>query len=381
MPRPAHNRQAQKPLRSITPAVRLGAALVLVGAAALMAGALVGGLERMGVAVGGAPSVLVYHHGPLMVGAFFGAVISMERAVALRAAWSFLAPVTAVAGGIAIVAFEAPFAASLLFLASGLCLIAVFIHLLRRRFEPFTLAMGVGALCFAAGSGLWVLEAPLSEVVPWWASFLVLTIAGERLELSRFRAQTQSRRGFWAGFVLSGAGLTATLLAFDVGVRLLGAGFVFLAVWLAFNDIARATIHRRGAPRFMAAALFAGYFWLAVAGALALVVGGTHAGLMYDATWHAVFVGFVFSMIFAHAQVILPALTGLRVRHGAWFYAPLVLLHLATALRVAGDLSTHNLLRRAGGVGNVAAIALFAVVLATSVWRARRPAKRSSSTV
>lgn len=88
--------------------------------------------------------------------------------------------------------------------------------------------------------------------------------------------------------------------------------------------------------------------------------------------WHAVFVGFVFSMIFAHAQVILPALTGLRVRHGAWFWVPLVLLHLATVLRVAGDLSAIGELRRAGGIGNVAAIAVFAVTLAASIWLGRR---------
>lgn len=241
------SQRAHRPLKRVTPAVRLGAALTLVGAAVLMAGALVGGLARMGVSVGAAPDVLIQHHGPLMVGAFFGAVISTERAVAVRSLWSFLAPVSAVAGGVALVAFDAPLAASLLFSLSGVVLVGVFAHLLRRRYEAFTLAMGLGAACFAAGSVLWALGVPLSEVIGWWACFLVLTIAGERLELSRFILEERSYGVFWAGFAACGAGLVLSFASFAHGVRLVGTGFLLLAWWLARNDVARSTIRRAGA--------------------------------------------------------------------------------------------------------------------------------------
>ncbi len=372
------NRRPRKPLGKVTPVLRVVAVMTLVGAALLMAAAVFGGLSRMGVSLGATPSVLVHHHGPLMVSAFFGAVISMERAVAVRSAWSYLPPVAAVLGGLSLVALSDMRLGSVLFAVAGFALVGVFAHLLSRRWEPFTMAMGLGAVAWAVGNLCWALGVPISEVVPWWAGFLVLTIAGERLELSRFRAATRSRWPFWAGFGITAAGLIISLFAFDIGVRVVGVGFLVLAAWLAKNDVGRSTIRMSGAPRFMAIALFAGYFWLAIAGLLAAIHGGVRAGLIYDAIWHAVFVGFVFSMVFAHAQVILPALSGVRVNHGVRFYVPLVVLHLATALRVAGDLGLAGEwgmldgLRRAGGIGNAVAIGLFILVLASSVRRSSR---------
>ena len=41
-------------------------------------------------------------HGPLMVSAFFGTVISLERAVALDRLWAYAAPLAAGLGGIAL---------------------------------------------------------------------------------------------------------------------------------------------------------------------------------------------------------------------------------------------------------------------------------------
>ena len=37
------------------------------------------------------------------------------------------------------------------------------------------------------------------------------------------------------------------------------------------------------------------------------------AGPRYDAMLHSIFLGFVFSMIFAHAPIILPTITGLAI--------------------------------------------------------------------
>ncbi len=86
-------------------------------------------------------------------------------------------------------------------------------------------------------------------------------------------------------------------------------------------------------------ALLAGYVWLGVAGLLSLRYGGVTAGMAYDAGLHSLFVGFTFSMIFAHAPIILPAMTGLAVPYHARFYLPLALLHGSLLLRVAGDLA------------------------------------------
>lgn len=355
------------------PSLRRIATLVLGGSmASMLVAGIYGGLLRLGIATGVAPAGLAQVHGPIMVSAFFGAVISMERAVAVRRNWAYIAPVCAAVGGVSLLALGEPVVAGVFFTVAALGLLVVFAHLLHHRVDAFTVVMALGALAWTVGNVAWTLGASTPEVVPWWAAFLVLTIAGERLELSRFRSQEQGRAGFWLGIVLIGAALVGTLAAFDPGSRVVGAGFVVVAVWLARHDVARSTIRRPGSPRYMAVALFAGYAWLAVAGTLAVGYGGVQAGWIYDAIWHAVFVGFVFSMVFAHAQVILPALTGIRVEHGPQFYVPLALLHLATALRVSGDLAASEMLRRAGGIGNALAIAIFAAVLVSSIRRARR---------
>lgn len=347
------------------------ALITLLAAAALMITALLGGLARMGALPLPSLAPIVPIHGPLMISAFFGAVISMERAVALRRPFAFIAPIASVFGGLALIVAPTTPVAGLLFTLAGFSLITVFAHLLSRRFESFTLVMALGAVSFALGNLCWALGFETALVVPWWASFLVLTIAGERLELSRFRAQERPHHFFWLGITLVLLALISSLFIADLAARHLGAAYLLLALYLSKYDIARATIRIKGAPRFMAIALFTGYLWLALAGLLLIIFGAPKTGLIYDGIWHAVFVGFVFSMIFAHAQIILPALAGVRIRHGRRFYLPLIALHLSLILRLIGDLSQLHHIRQAGGIANALAIALFLLTLLSSIKRRR----------
>jgi len=64
-------------------------------------------------------------------------------------------------------------------------------------------------------------------------------------------------------------------------------------------------------------------------------------------------------MIFAHAAVFIPSLTGRMVPWSRYFYLPFCILHGFLLLRVAGDLLTLPMLRTIGSYGNVAAILLF----------------------
>jgi hypothetical protein len=146
------------------------------------------------------------------------------------------------------------------------------------------------------------------------------------------------------------------------------------ALWLLAFDMARRTVRKSGLTRYIAASLLAGYFWLGVAGLLGLRFGGVTAGLHYDAFLHSLFVGFVFSMIFAHAPIILPAVTGLPLAFHSGFYAPLALLQASLALRVAGDLVAMLVVRRWGGLLNEVAILLFLAMLLLAVRRGRRTA-------
>ena len=96
---------------------------------------------------------------------------------------------------------------------------------------------------------------------------------------------------------------------------------------------------------------------------------------------HALALGFVFSMVFGHAPVILPAVAGVKLQFGRAFYLPLLLLHASLLLHFAGGLADPRW-TAIGAASNAAAIALFVLTLAASAiaWRTRHaPSPRSSS--
>ena len=68
--------------------------------------------------------------------------------------------------------------------------------------------------------GAWLAGQPVHRVVWWWAGFLVLTIVGERLDLSRLQRQTAaSRLAFVAAAGVLLVGLGRASLAPDDGMR------------------------------------------------------------------------------------------------------------------------------------------------------------------
>lgn len=301
-------------------------------------------------------------HGPLMVCGFLGTLISLERAVALGRDWGYLAPAFAALGGAALIVGAPHHTASSLFLLASLVLIAIFAVIVRRQPAMFTLTMAAGAIAWSVGNALWLAGVPIPEMVYWWMAFLVLTIVGERLELSRFLPPSRySRPLFTAAIALYLAGLAGLLLTPISGHVLLGIGMVVMAAWLARFDIARFTLRRRGLPRFAAVCLLSGYVWLAAGGVFSILVDRwpSVAELRYDAMLHTVFLGFVFSMIFAHAPIIFPAATGLRLPYRPVFYTHVLLLQISLVGRIAGDCAGSFTACHWGGLLNVAAVLLF----------------------
>jgi hypothetical protein len=84
-----------------------------------------------------------------------------------------------------------------------------------------------------------------------------------------------------------------------------GVGLILLGAWLLRFDIARHTIKKSGLTRYIAACLLPGYVWLIMGGCLWLIAGLPSSNLTIDAMLHTLFLGFVFSMIFGHAPIIL----------------------------------------------------------------------------
>jgi len=340
--------------------------LMATGMCALLGG-LWSGLLRLGWAGPLLHQNLPAVHGPLMVCGFLGTVISLERAVALDRAWAFLAPGCAGAGAVLTLAGIGGAAGPVLIAAGSVGLLAIFGVVLSIQAVPFALVMASGAGAWVGGNVLWLSGWPVHALVPWWIGFLVLTIAGERLELSRMLFHADWTKRLFLGLVaLLGAGLVLSLSAPDLGFRVMGAGLAAIALWLGAFDMARRTVQAEGLTRFIAVCLLAGYAWLLVGGGLALAYGNTGAGLLYDATLHAVFVGFVFSMIFGHAPVIFPSVLGVSIPYRPWFYVHVGLLHGGLGLRIVGDLLLVGPMRRWGSWLNGAAILLFLGATASS---------------
>ena len=120
-----------------------------------------------------------------MICGFFGVVISLERAVAIGRPWAYLGSARCGLGGIAAIA-GATAAAAWLFVAGSAVLLAATLDIFRRQTALFTFTLVAGSLAWVVGNALWATGSGTHGVVPWWLAFLILTIAGERLELSRF---------------------------------------------------------------------------------------------------------------------------------------------------------------------------------------------------
>ncbi len=352
--------------------------LMALALVALFAG-LWGGLLRLGLSLPSGLSTASEMHGPLMALGFLGTLVSLERAVALGRWWSYAAPLSAGLGALAALAGVPGGLGPALLTLAGLVLLVDHVVLQHMAPSLHNAVMGLGALAWSAAAVAWLLGADVSRFAPLLAGFLVLTIVGERLELTRAVRLSSGARGLLAvALAVFCVGLVVSLPAETLGVRIAGAGLLGQAAWLARYDVARRTVRMGGVTQFMACALLAGYVWLAVAGVLWTAYAPMVDGPAYDAALHAVFLGFVMSMVFAHAPVIVPAVLRVSLPFRRGFYAHLALLHASLALRLlGGDLAGNLAAWQWGGVLGEVAILLFLAVSASAALHARRTPRRA----
>jgi len=336
--------------------------------------ALWAGLLRLGWRLPIPVASLAMLHGPLMISGFLGALIALERVAALQIRWMYGVPLLAATGWLASLLMQnQPFGA-ILFAAASAGGVIILGHIVRREFALHTVVMFLGTLAWLLGNIFWLTGSAVFQVVFWWQAFLILTILGERLELNRVLKPSPRQQNIFAVVtVVFTAGVIVTLFNLQLGARLSGLGMLALALWSIPNDIAwRNLRHRLPLTRYIAWCLALGFLWMGAGGVINLVYGAQAAGPRYDAALHAVFVGFVISMIFGHAPIISPALLGVPINFQKSFYIHLVLLHLSLILRLAGDLANIFSLRMWGGLMNEAAILLF---LGMTIYSVRRSLK------
>jgi len=340
--------------------------VLMAAAAATAAGSLLygteAGLDRLGVGLVDAGPAPDLPHGGLMVGGFVGTLIALERARASGRTLAYLVPLLSAAGAVSLVlghhsVGQALFAGA----GAGLAILMAWFWRIQPQL-PLAL-VGLGALAWSGASAAWAWTGAPLYAVPWWAVFLAVTILGERLELTRFARRSTIPARLAAALMIAGLGVT--LVHWETGVQVVGASFVLAGAWLLWADTARATVRRGGLASYAGAALLAAYGWLIVGGLILVVRGLT--GPWYDATLHALFVGFVVGSIFAHGPIIFPALSGRGVRLTPILILALVGLHLSVLVRVASGLAAAPAWREAAGGLHAVAFALYVLGMAVGV--------------
>lgn len=338
-------------------------------------------LWLIGWPIGLPSSGLAAAHGVLMVNGVLASLIGVERAVALERRPFYLAPLLTAFGAIwmaltgdVTIAYDAV-------TLGAIVLVVLFLEIFRRQPALHTAVQVVGAGCLVGGNLLGGLGRDVPFLIPWWGSFLVLVIAAERLELSRvLRVTLLDRLTFAIPVVLCVAGGLLSLVSFAAGFMFVAAGWLLVAAWLLFHDISYRNLSRSGLPRFTAACLLIGYGWLLLGAGVVYGEGGILPGLTYDAALHAVFLGFVLSMIFAHAPIILPAVLGRPLPFHRFLYVPLAVLHASLVVRVYADLAILPTWRTWAGLFNVVAIVLYGISLPAMYAYERSPFRAARGT-
>jgi hypothetical protein len=341
----------------------------------LLAG-LSGGLVRLGLTL---PAAAAGVHGATMVCGTFGTLIALERAVALHRRVGLAMPLASGLAGVLAWGAQRPELAWLVWTAAAAGLLALLLYAGATRAWSTHLAVeAAGAACWGIGSACAAAGA-LDAAVTGWMGFLVLTIAGERRELTQLvRLGRGARALFTASVALALAAVGLAALAASglapVSPALVAAtwwlGAAALAAWLLRWDIAPRQRRVPGWPGHTARALLAGYAWLLVAAALGLA-GLVRPGGATTVALHALLLGFVFAMVIGHAPIVLAALAGIRPVYVAAAGWPVHVLGASLALRIAGAELGDARWLAAAGIGHALAIAGFAAAMVVAVRRAQ----------
>lgn len=351
--------------------------LLIVAVIALVVGVLAG-ISRFGMAVPDFALQQMANHGVLMVPVFLGTVIGLERAVATGELWAYAAPLLSGLGGGLLLYGGKPADALLVISLGSLVFLVSSIRVLRIQNRLHHWVMLGGAAALVVGNTLLLTGTGIGEVVGWWIVFLLLTIVGERLELSRLVIAGRARQyGLVLVLLVLAVGVVAEHFEPFIAKHFLAAGMIGAAAWLLRFDVARHTVRVAGLPRFAAVCMIAGYLWLMLSGVLFVAMEHAFWGVGRDLPLHTFFLGFVFSMIVGHALIVFPAVTRVTIPFTPLFYIPALLLQVSLLVRVAGGVIQAPVVAGYGGLTNGIAIALLFLTLIShllyprlaSLWR------------
>ncbi|GAB4382944.1 MAG: hypothetical protein Kow0075_14960 [Salibacteraceae bacterium] len=320
---------------------------------------VVGGWIRLGWQI--ALPNAAYLHGLLMTGGFLGTLITLERTVSMPSSWWRMFPAVAALSTVFFLAGHKQLGiAALLVGNSGL--LAVYVIQLSRHKDAYWYLLLMGGMCWLIGNLMVWRTGLVAAGTTWWVAFIFLTIVGERLELTRYLNVPGWAKGLlWLLMAVLVVGVALPFHA-ATGAVMMGVSSIGAALWLLRFDMARVGIRKAGFHRYVATGLLVGYGWLLVNGCL-LLLSPSHR-YYYDLYLHTFFLGFAFSMIWAHAPIIFPAILKATVRpyHPAlWFFWSLFQLTLIG--RILFTLLENGEMRQwLGGVNGVTILLMFAAM-------------------
>ncbi len=247
-------------------------------------------------------------HGNLMIGGFLATLIMFERMIALQITWLVWVPY--VYGGTALFLHTGNPAVQVLHVAS---LAGWLMHrwMAAKKFRDFAKPL-VESCSFIAASGalLYPGGTAASPVVALAAlSFPVSTIAVERLELALKMKKAPGHLLVGLLCVWSLAWISSAWSGMP-GIPVMGI-LTFLMTAMIFRfDVQAHLKGQTGIHKFLARALVVAYIWLFVV-ALSLIGWNIIPwSIRKDLVFHFLGLGFIFTMILAHAPLILPAVFG-----------------------------------------------------------------------
>jgi hypothetical protein len=315
---------------------------------------LLGGLTRIGWSI--PLTKFAGLHGLIMVGGFLGTVISFEKTITLKHKTWLVVPV--ISGLSVLFMIVGNYEISLgLQLAASFGLVIAFFKWLSMTNDHYYRIMIIGALSWMiAISGLMAGRA-IPSILPWWIAFILFIIVGERLELSQFLPITKKSKSLLYIFLITF--LAGIFTPYHMpGKYLLGLALIGIGIWLVRNDIVKISLNKNGKHQYIAVLLLIGYIWLIITGIITSAL--PNGGYIYDAMVHSFFLGFAFSMIFAHGPIIIPGI--LKKNYDLYsksLYVWIIGFQITLLLRIIGDFTNIETLRLLGGLGNAIFILCF----------------------
>ena len=307
-----------------------------------------------------------------MVGGFLGTLITLEKVIPIKKKILYLIPLL---NALSVVFFfiEQPRTALYGFVVSSVSLAVVFLYYFREQRTIIYLLMFSGAICWIVGNILVLTKSFYPLAFPWWSAFALFIISAERLELMKFLPVSSFNKKIFAALLL--CFIVGILFSFHgVGSLISGLALIGTSLWLLSNDVIGINIKKSGLPKFVAISLLAGYTSLLCTGIFFLSL--SDQWLTYDAIVHSFFLGFVFSMIFAHGPMILPGVMGIAATpFNRLLYFWLALLQASWLIRIFADVSVEAEIRKLSGVLSAVSILGYFITIGVITIRSQRHVK------